>query len=1180
MEDKITLEGQRAIVTLVKLQKNTVFECCCPESSRENCPNKKLLMIIPDRNSLICCLAKVAIKNISNNPLSIHAGDELMQYSLIDTDRQIYVNQTVCKYIHWKLNSSVFCSNCPSPAMCDVLHAKYPDPGIFRRPGFFIPENRTGQCYFVFKEMPVKADISELLVTIDREQFNFRIKTNILQKYRQTTTEIESLDIQQINDSCTSPFHQILLAHELTLRRASNDMRKLESPLSSAMVDLNPHQIDAALFAFKGPLSKGAILCDEVGLGKTIEAGLIICQLWAEGKRKIIVVVPASIRKQWQNELLEKFNVPCIIVDGVEYKAAQKQGTINPFDRGEVVIVSIPFASMKASEIAAVGRWDLVVIDESHRLRNVYKKTGSKQAKRLKDIFAGMPKLLLTATPLQNSLLELYGLISFIDERIVGSEYSFRSRFIADSLGHEPNNIELLKERISSIATRTIRRQVHEYIPYTNRISMTEDFTQTDEEIELYNLVSEYLQRQEVAAIPYKQRHLMILIYRKILASSSFAIAQTLQSLVDNIQRQIEGLKPESIEELVKDVDGYEEEKEEINKDEDNTEEENGKEEIARKKFTIEQLKTEQDELISMKKFAESINKNAKGDALLIALDKTIKHANEMGWNEKAVIFTESRRTQEYLLRLLSNKGYQDRITVFNGTNNGSIATRAYNIWKKERTRYEGEGILSRDAVIREALIHEFKHHTKILIATEAGAEGINLQFCNIVINYDLPWNPQRVEQRIGRCHRYGQKNDVVVLNFLNRSNAADRRVFELLDMKFRLFSGVFGASDEILGAVSSGVDFEKRILEIYQSCRTEEEINTAFDRLQNELSEQINQHMIETRAKLLEHFDDEVRARFKVIHKRVHEDLSAIDMTLVKIISNALNIKECEMKEGICRLKIDSLPDHITKSTKDRLMPGSYYIGKYNENIEGERLHIGHPLVKAIISHIKDNPKDSIYKIKLDYTRKHKISQLVPYLGKVGFWAVYKITYEGLDTEDHLIHIVLLKTDDGWTALEQELANKFINITAVEMDAIDSEMGSMPLPNDSILEAEFLKIQNNLFKKISVRNEEYYDAELDRLEVYTEEMLMKFYDDLKKKEEEIAEAKKKKQRAMTFEDRQKSRKDIHKLEKEYSHLADKIAQEKKLLFEEKDKEMKKLEKKLKLKVQKECIAKAWWIME
>ncbi|MEK6727026.1 MAG: SNF2-related protein [Deltaproteobacteria bacterium] len=594
------------------------------------------------------------------------------------------------------------------------------------------------------------------------------------------------------------PFHQTLLAHELTLKRASNDMRKLESSLSSAMVDLNPHQIDAALFAFKGPMSSGAILCDEVGLGKTIEARLIISQLWAEGRRKIIVAVPASLRKQWQNELLEKFGIPCVIVDGFEYKSSKRNGMKNPFDRGELVIVSIPFASMKAQEIGA-NRWDLVVVDEAHRLRNVYRKSGNKQSKKLKEIFTGRPKILLTATPLQNSLMELYGIVSFIDERFFGSEYAFKLLFMGDAQGHEAKNLDTLKRRLSTIATRTIRRQVQEYIPYTNRVSMVEDFTPTDEELELYDRVSEYLQREEVAAIPHRQRHLMILIYRKILASSSFAIAGTLQKLVDNVERQIKGLEPEPIEELVEDVDGFEEEKEELAKTEngESLEEEEKAEKIRR--FSLELLNAEREELLSMKALAEAIRKNAKGEALLISLKKAFAHAETAGWNKKAVIFTESRRTQEYLLRLLSDNGYRDGITIFNGSNNGPIAKRAYTIWEKERPRFEGEIVPSRTAAIREALIHEFKHHTKILIATEAGAEGINLQFSNIVINYDLPWNPQRVEQRIGRCHRYGQKNDVVVLNFINWANAADMRVFELLDMKFRLFSGVFGASDEIL---------------------------------------------------------------------------------------------------------------------------------------------------------------------------------------------------------------------------------------------------------------------------------------------------------------------------------------------------------------------------------------------
>jgi adenine-specific DNA-methyltransferase len=166
---------------------------------------------------------------------------------------------------------------------------------------------------------------------------------------------------------------------------------------------------------------------------------------------------------------------------------------------------------------------------------------------------------------------------------------------------------------------------------------------------------------------------------------------------------------------------------------------------------------------------------------------------------------------------------------------------------------------------MRSALVDYFREQGQIMIATEAGAEGINLQFCSLVVNYDLPWNPQRIEQRIGRCHRYGQKHDVVVVNFLNRKNEADQRVFQLLSEKFKLFEGIFGASDEVLGAIESGVDFEKRINDIYQRCRKTEEIKNAFDQLQLELSSEINETMTQTRRKLLENFDDEVREKLRV---------------------------------------------------------------------------------------------------------------------------------------------------------------------------------------------------------------------------------------------------------------------------------------------------------------------------
>lgn len=673
----------------------------------------------------------------------------------------------------------------------------------------------------------------------------------------------------------------------------------------------------------------------------------------------------------------------------------------------------------------------------------------------------------------------------------------------------------------------------------------------------------------------------MILIYRKILASSSFAIARTLQSLANNLENRIKGLEPELIDELISDIEGYEEENEEIAKREDEESlEDDDQEQVkseAKETFTLEQLQNEMKELLSMKKLAESIHKNAKGEALIIALEKAFSHGVKMGWNAKAVIFTESRRTQEYLLKLLSGNGYADQVTIFNGTNESPIAKRAYALWEKERIRHEGEGLLSKDAVIREALIHEFKNHTKIMISTEAGAEGINLQFCNIVLNYDLPWNPQRVEQRIGRCHRYGQKSDVVVLNFLNRSNAADQRVFDLLDKKFRLFNGVFGASDEILGSIGSGIDFEKRILEIYQSCRTEGEINAAFDRLQEELSEQINRRMIETRSKLLEHFDDEVRSRFKVINKRIKEDLSAIDMMLARLIISALNIRDFEMKEGACKLQVASIPDFFTASSKVRLIPGHYYIGRYDENINDDRIHIGHPIAKTVIQNIKNSTVDKVYSLKLCYSKgKHKISQLEPFIGRKGVWLVHKMTYAGLDTEEHLIQSVFVKDNDGWLALDQELSQKLPSIMAEEIAFHEN----IEVPDENTLDAAMSGVLHSLAEKIGIKNEGYYDAEFDKLELYSEEVLMHLHDELKEKEKELDTAKKRKQRALSFEERQDARKNIHKLELAYSHLADKIAQEKRRLFEEKDKEMKRLEKKLKLGIQKTCIAKTVWVME
>ena len=214
-------------------------------------------------------------------------------------------------------------------------------------------------------------------------------------------------------------YHAKLLAHELTLRHSSDSMEKLASAVAGAQVDLNPHQVDAALFAFESPLSKGAVLADEVGLGKTIEAGLVLAQKWAERKRRLLVIVPSNLRKQWLQELTEKFFLPCEILESKNYNQAIRQGIFRPFEAKEaVVICSYQFARSKAGDVAN-AQWDLVVIDEAHRLRNVYKPTNI-IANTLKLALASRPKLLLTATPLQNSILELFGLVSVIDDRVFG----------------------------------------------------------------------------------------------------------------------------------------------------------------------------------------------------------------------------------------------------------------------------------------------------------------------------------------------------------------------------------------------------------------------------------------------------------------------------------------------------------------------------------------------------------------------------------------------------------------------------------------------------------------------------------------------------------------------------------------------------------------------------------------
>ena len=552
-------------------------------------------------------------------------------------------------------------------------------------------------------------------------------------------------------------YHAIYYAYELSRRHSLNDSEKLATALADAMVDLNPHQLDAALFAFQSPLSKGSIMADEVGLGKTIEAGLVISQKWSEQKRKILIITPANLRKQWSMEMEEKFYLPTMILESKNYNHFRKDGIKNPFIQNVIVICSYHFAA-RNSEAIMTRTWDLAIIDEAHRLRNVYK-PDNKIAKAIKTALMNTPKLLLTATPLQNSLMELYGLVSVIDDYTFGDDRSFKTQY---SRLTTEDSFDELKARLAPLCHRTLRRQVLEYIRFTNRIPLTEDFYPTEDEYALYDMVTEYLQREVLYALPNSQRQLITLILRKLLASSTFAIAGALETLANRLRLQIKGAsKTNDIEEIQKDFEEFDTDAEEWDEDPDDS------------KLTlldIQGIEAEIKELEAFRDLAVSITENAKGQALISALSQGFRKAIDLGGVEKALIFTESRKTQNYLIRLLSENGYQDHIVLFNGTNNDPFSKVIYAEWV-DRYRNTDRVTGSKSADIRAALVDYFKDTAKIMIATEAGSEGINLQFCSIVVNYDLPWNPQRIEQRIGRCHRYGQKHDVVVINFINRKN-------------------------------------------------------------------------------------------------------------------------------------------------------------------------------------------------------------------------------------------------------------------------------------------------------------------------------------------------------------------------------------------------------------------------
>jgi adenine-specific DNA-methyltransferase len=899
-----------------------------------------------------------------------------------------------------------------------------------------------------------------------------------------------------------TPYHAATWATALTLRQAPDSPSGLSRAIGNARVDLNPHQVDAALFALRSPLSTGAILADEVGLGKTIEAGLVMTQRWAEGRRRILVIVPASLRKQWQQELSDKFFLPAVVLDGASFRARGLVGS--PLDQANaVVIVSYQLVAAKQADVTVIP-WDLVVLDEAHRLRNIYQ-PGARTARAVTAAVTARHKLLLTATPLQNSLLELYGLVSVADARVFGDLGSFREQFMKAS--DEDVRNHALRQRLSLVCHRTLRRQVLEYVKFTQRIPITQEFRPSDAEQSLYDQVSSYLQRADLLALPTQQRTLITMILRKLLASSSFAIGDTLRALI----ARLEGMAPDAATAIATDFEELDEIADEWGDDEGPADQPEGSDMLS------DEIRVLRAALAT----ADGIAENAKGQALLKALVTAFARAAELGAARKAVVFTESRRTQGYLVQLLEAAGWKGRVVVLNGDNADAGSKAIHKAWLT-RHATDGQSTGVRTADVKAAIVEEFRDRAEILVGTEAAAEGVNLQFCSLVVNYDLPWNPQRVEQRIGRCHRYGQKHDVVVVNFLNQRNEADQRVFQLLSEKLRLFDGVFGVSDDILGALESGVDIERRIARVYQECRTSEEITAAFDQLQVELDEQVRARMAETREAVFANFDQEVQERLSLHRDRAIEALDERGRMLLALTRFELG------SDATFEAEAPRFGYHGT------LAPHTSYHLDWRE---AERLgdvfyRLDHALARAVLDRALAR---ALAPARLDLRygdHGSRIAAIEPWVGKSGWLSAAVVTVHGMAEEQVLI--LAGRTDEG-EVVDDLRARRLLALPASVAGAPDG-----PGPTFDELAGAAVRA---VVRGVEEKTQRHFDVEVIKLDRWSDDLKLGLEREIKDFDQAIREARTASRLAGTLEERVASQRAIRDIEsKRRSKRADLFA--------------------------------------
>jgi adenine-specific DNA-methyltransferase len=858
------------------------------------------------------------------------------------------------------------------------------------------------------------------------------------------------------------PIQRRYLAEDLVRLRRSDERRRYVASQRAGRIDPNPHQIDAVVFALSRLPEGGCILADEVGLGKTIEAGLVIAQRLAEGARRVLLVTPKPLLGQWKQELYTLF--------GIETREGHAEA--GGFDGGGVFIVGREFVGGErgAAALRSAERFDLCVVDEAHEVfAGIYRRfdrygeyrddaDAAATAARLRAVLEGSdtPVLLLTATPIQNSLPELWGLVQYVDPSgtLLGDLPTFREMFCpGDDRVPMPGQEHELRQRMQSVLKRTLRRQAQEFMerPFVGRHAQLFEYQMSPEERRLYDDVTAYLLEPGICAFRGNQRRLLLIGFHRRMASSIRALSASLERVAARLRRMLASGPPgpaidEDAAVFAADL-------------EDDDDEAAGDTNVGAPPPAA-RVQAELERVEAFITRSRALPDDSKARALIKAVRVALDRADGGRQSGKVVVFTESLTTQDYLRELLleSRLVSDDEITLFRGVNDSPRAAQALARWQEEVgcniPTYQRP---SRDVAVRLALVHEFKTRSRVFISTEAGAKGLNLQFCSTLINYDLPWNPQRIEQRIGRCHRYGQTHDVTVINFLARDNEAQRLTFDILSQKLELFGTVLGASDEVLHHAQTdapeplvgalGAEVESRLRRIYERAGTIEEIGAELRQLHDALGsrrQEFEEAHKRTADVIKSRFDESVQEVFRRIRDELPGELRQLDRDLEGVVTRYLDAigaaYEREATDSRVVLRIaacDALPEGL----RDGI---AVTIGHSGGLEDVDPLHPGHPLVAAALAEARD-ATGGPFRLRIHAS---DTPDLRPLRGRAGHLILARVRYDGFEPCEKLLPLVLLEGEQE--ALDAGIASRLIACPIED----DAESSAVAVPEEDAADA------------------------------------------------------------------------------------------------------------------------------